>query len=125
MSVPVGATGSVSVVVGEADLAIAVGSGDVPVLATPRVIALCEAATCRAVAPHLPDGSTTVGVRVEIEHLRATPVSGRVTATAEVVEVDGRRHTFAVQAIDEQGEIARGVVVRVLVDRDRFMSSLG
>ena len=51
--------------------------------------------------------------------------SGRVTATAEVVEVDGRRHTFAVQAIDEQGEIARGVVVRVLVDRDRFMSSLG
>lgn len=121
-----GLADTVVMVVGDADTAIAFGSGDVPVLATPRVVALCEEATCAAVTSALDAGQTTVGTRVELEHLAATAVGATVTATATVEAVDGRALRFAVTATDETGRLlARGTVERVAVDRQRFLDRLG
>lgn len=114
--------------VGEADSAIAVGSGDVPVLATPRLIALAESATVAAVADLLPESSTSVGTRVELDHLRATPLGATVTVVATVTVADGPRLEFRVEARDDHGAadrvVARGRVERVVVDRSRFVAGL-
>lgn len=123
-SPPVGALAEIPVVVGDADTAIAFGSGDVPVLATPRVVALCEAATVAAIRPHLPEGWTSVGTRVEIDHLRATPVGRSVVARARVVAVDGRAVRFAVELLEGGTVVASGTVTRALVDRTRFLGRL-
>jgi predicted thioesterase len=119
-----GVKGSASMRVGKGDTAVALRSGDVPVLATPRVVALCEEATVAAVGPHLGAGETTVGTRVEVDHLRATGLDATVTAYALVTEVAGRRISFEVAASDDTGEIARGRVVRAVVDRGRFLAAL-
>ncbi|MFI2714534.1 thioesterase family protein [Micromonospora sp. NPDC018662] len=116
-----GLTARVELTVTAADTAEAVGSGDVPVLATPRVVALAEAATVAAVAARLPAGSTTVGVRVELEHRTATPVGRTVAAHAELVKVDGRRLVFEVTVTDGPAVAAQGRVERALVDRQRFV----
>ncbi|MEV0327873.1 hotdog domain-containing protein [Micromonospora echinospora] len=111
----------VELTVTDADTAQAVGSGDVPVLGTPRVLALAEAATVAATARHLPPGTTTVGVRVELEHRAPTPVGRTVAAEARLDEVDGRRLVFTV-TVDDGGEtVAQGRVERVLLDRQRFV----
>lgn len=109
----------------DGDTAIALGSGDVPVLATPRVIAWLEAATVRAAAPLLQQGQTTVGTAIRVEHLRATPVGGAVTVAAQARDPVGRRITFTVRATDAAGElVASGEIDRVIVDRSRFVESL-
>jgi predicted thioesterase len=117
-----GRAGTVALQVTEADTAQALGSGDVPVLATPRVLALAEAATVAAVAGTLPVGATSVGTRVELEHLAATPVGGTVVAEAVLSTVDGRRLEFAVTVRDGDLVVARGRVHRVVVDRERFLA---
>ncbi len=106
--------------VGDGDTAVAVGSGEVPVLGTPRLLAWCEAATVAAVKPHLDPETTTVGFKVDLDHLAPTPVGATVTATATVEEVDGRRIRFSVEAQDPAGAIASGTVTRVVVGRDSF-----
>jgi fluoroacetyl-CoA thioesterase len=108
-------------VVGDADTAVAMGSGSVMVLATPRVIALCEEATCVALAGHLAPGCTTVGMRVQLDHLQPTPVGAEVEAEAVLEKIEGRRLTFSVSAADTKGLVAAGRVTRVLVEVDRFM----
>jgi fluoroacetyl-CoA thioesterase len=108
-------------VVTDDDTAIAVGSGSVPVLATPRVIALCEAATCAALQGHLPAESTTVGMRVQLDHLQPTAVGHEVEAEAILEKIEGKRLTFMVSASDARGLVAAGKVTRVLVEVDRFM----
>lgn len=117
----VGASATVELVVTTADTAPAMGSGDVEVLATPRLVALAEEATVRAVAGGLPEGQTTVGTRVELDHLAATPVGRRVGAEARLVDVDGRRLVFDVAVREADMLIARGRVERVVVDRQRFL----
>lgn len=113
-------------VVEESDTASAVGSGDLPVLATPRLLALAERATCAALAGHLPAGSTSVGTRVSLEHTRATPVGGRVLVRATLVHVDGRLLRFDVAAEDGAGAmVGHGEVTRVVVDAERFLARLG
>lgn len=104
--------------------AIALGSGDMPVLATPAMLALMENAAMLAVAPHLPEGSTTVGGQIESSHLRPTPIGGEVTATATLERVDGRKLFFHVEA--HQGEVllGEGSHLRFIVDREKFMSKL-
>ena len=82
----------------DADTAAAVGSGSLPVLGTPRLLAWCEAATCAAIDPTLPEGSTSVGTRVELEHRAASPVGAEVRVTASASYVDGRLHRFTVVA---------------------------
>lgn len=119
-----GLRATVSLTVSDADTAIALGSGDVPVLGTPRVVALCEEATCAALAGHLDAGRTTVGTRVELDHLAATTVGRTVHAEAVLAEVDGARLRFDVRAHDESGDVAVGVVHRVSVDVERFLGKL-
>jgi fluoroacetyl-CoA thioesterase len=108
----------------EADTAAALGSGDVPVLATPQLIAWMEAATVECAAPFTRAGQTTVGTAVRIEHRRATPVGGSVEIVAEPpATAIGGRLTFTVRAIDGSGQVvAAGEIDRAIVDRDRFLS---
>src|SRR5690349_13878904 len=99
---PPGLSARVELTVTDADTAQALGSGDVPVLATPRLLALAEAATVAATARHLPGGLTTVGVRAEVSHLAPTPVGHRVHALATLNKVEGRKLHFEV--VVRQGE---------------------
>lgn len=111
----------------DADTAEAVGSGSLPVLGTPRLLAWCEAATCAAVAPAMQDGETSVGTRVALEHLAASPVGQEVEVTASSSYVDGRLHRFTVAARHRGGNgkvIGTGEVTRVVVDAERFLSRL-
>jgi predicted thioesterase len=116
-----GALARVELTVTDADTAQALGSGDVPVLGTPRALALAEAATVAATARRLPPGTTTVGTRVELEHLAATPVGRTVIAEARLVGVDGRKLRFEITVHDGSVLAASGVVERIMVDRQRFV----
>ena len=124
MELATGLAARVEWTVSAADTAQALGSGDVPVLATPRVVALMEAATVAATAGQLSPGSTTVGTRVAVDHLAATSVGAQVVAQARLIAVDGRRLTFSVDLYDGETLAAQGQVERVVVDRDRFLSKL-
>lgn len=117
-----GLTAEASLTVGEADTAIFLGSGDVAVLGTPRVVALAEEATVAAVTAHLSAGLTTVGARVEIDHLRPSRVGDRVVASARLEQVDGRQLVFSVEVADVASgrALAQVRVVRAVVDRERF-----
>jgi predicted thioesterase len=97
------------------------GSGDVPVLGTPAVLALIEAAAVAAVTDALETGQTSVGSSVELVHLAPTPVGALVTATASLVEVNGRHLRFSFEVADPAGPVARGSHERVVVDRERFL----
>ncbi len=121
MAVTPGLAASVTLVVEAADTSIALKSGDVPVLGTPRVIALAEQASREAVADELPEGATTVGYEVQLTHIAPTIVGGKVTAEATLETVEGRRLTFRVAVNDARGLVAVGRMTRVVVDRARFM----
>ncbi|WP_323373717.1 thioesterase family protein [Plantactinospora alkalitolerans] len=118
---PPGLTARVELTVTDVDTAQAVGSGDVPVLGTPRVLALAEAATVAATARRLPPGMTTVGLRVELDHRAPTPVGRTVVAQARLAKVDGRRLLFEVTVTEGTTTVADGRVERVMVDRQRFV----
>jgi len=119
--VPTGLSATAQLTVEERDTAIAFRSGEVPVLATPRIIALVEQAALEATREALEPGCSTVGVRVQIEHISPTPVGGVVTAEANLEKVEGRRLIFHVSARDERGLVAAGKVTRVLVDIEQFL----
>ena len=123
MTVEPGMDATVERTISAADTAMSLGSGDVEVLGTPAVVALCELAAVHAVSGSLGPNETTVGVRIDLEHLAPTLPGRHVKAYARVKSVDGRTITFAIAATDPSGEIARGTHVRVRVDRDRFMTS--
>lgn len=109
----------------DADTAEAVGSGSLPVLGTPRLLAWCEAATCAALEPTLPEGSTSVGTRVELEHVGASAVDQEVEVTASSSYVDGRLHRFSVMARNVGGKVVgTGEITRVVVDAERFLGRL-
>ena len=112
-------------VVTEDKTAAALGSGDLPVLATPIMVALMENAAMMAVTDALPEGSTTVGGKIDVSHLAPTPVGAEVTATAVLESVEGRKLVFHVEA--HQGELllGEGSHLRFVVDRDKFMAKLG
>jgi predicted thioesterase len=102
-------------------LASAMRSGNLDVLATPAMVALMEYAACQAVAGHLAEGQTTVGVSVEVRHLAPTPPGAEVRARAELVEVDGRRLIFRVEAFDTVETIGEGRHERAMVDAARLL----
>lgn len=116
-----GLTARVELTVTDSDTAQALGSGDVPVLGTPRVLALAEAATVAATATRMAPGMTTVGVRVELDHRAPTPVGRTVVAQAQLAKIDGRRLLFEVTVTDGSVTVAEGRVERVLVDRHAFV----
>lgn len=115
---------SFSYTVTDADTAAALESGLVPVLSTPRVLALVERATVQALEGALEDGATTVGARVELEHLLATPVGAPVEVSATLERVEGRRLEFAVEVRDAGRVAAGGRITRVLVDLERFLAGV-
>ena len=105
--------------------AIAMVSGDMPVLATPSMMALMENAAMLAVKDELPEGATTVGAHIESSHLKPSKIGDKVSATAEVTKVDGRKIEFKVAAYQGDALIGEGTHLRFIVDRERFMSKLG
>ena len=113
-------------VVGDDDTALAVGSGSLPVLGTPRLLAWLEAATCACLVPLLAEGSTSVGTRMQLEHLAASPVGAEVEVSASSAYEDGRLHRFTVSARDATtGKVlAAGEITRVVVEAERFLSRL-
>ncbi len=121
MALSVGDTATLHFTVTDGDTAIAMESGDVPVLGTPRLIAWCEAATCEVIASGLEDGTTTVGYQIRMDHLSPTPIGAAVSVVATISEIDGRRITFTVDASDNEGDAATGTITRVMVDRSRFI----
>ena len=121
MAVETGVHASAELTVTVADTAKALGSGDVDVLGSPRLIALCEQAACLAVADQLKPGETTVGLRVEFTHLAPTKVGSVVRAEATLERVDGRRMLFTVSATDACGLVGAGKMQRVIVDRHDFL----
>ena len=122
MKLSAGLKGEARLVVGDGDTARALGSGSVDVLGTPLLVALLEEATIDAVEGHLDNGFTTVGMRVQVDHLQPTPVGAEVFAEAYLDKIEGRRITFTVTASDSGGLVAAGKVTRVMVDVNRFMS---
>jgi fluoroacetyl-CoA thioesterase len=150
MELAAGLRASLRVVVSEADTAIAAGSGDVPVLATPRLLALAEAASVAAIGPHLAAEMTSVGTAVSLEHRRASPVGAEIVVEAELTEADGRRLVFSFivrhsqpgsgtggdGGPDDAGQgtsgsgpgaeedlvVGAGTLERVVVDRDKFLA---
>ncbi|GIF12066.1 thioesterase family protein [Actinoplanes teichomyceticus] len=117
-----GLNARVELTVTDADTAQSIGSGDVPVLATPRVLALAEAATVAATARQIPGGITTVGTRATVEHRAPTPVGRKVLAHARLVGVDGRKLLFHVEVRDGETVVAEVHVERTVLDRTRFIA---
>ncbi|HVM40480.1 MAG TPA: hotdog domain-containing protein [Acidimicrobiia bacterium] len=120
-----GISGRVELVVSDADTASALRSGDVPVLGTPRVVALVEEAACQAISNDLDDGQTTVGASIQLDHVAPTPVGDGVVAEATLAKVEGRRLTFTVRVTDARGLVAAGKHTRAIVKRQRFLENAG
>jgi|TARA_B100001540_G_C15706136_1_gene596236 fluoroacetyl-CoA thioesterase len=127
VSITVGLNASIDLTVSENDTAIALRSGEVPVLGTPRLASLFEEASVAAISDHLEPGYTSVGMRIHLDHFAPSGVGTKISATAEVQEVDGRRITFRAQAkcVDncEENEtvIGSAIIIRVLVNTERFL----
>ncbi len=117
-----GITGEVRIKVDEKETAVVYESGTVPVLATPALIRFMEKAALSSVAPYLDEGYTTVGTRVDVKHLAATPVGMEVVITSRLVEAAGKRLLFAVEARDQVDLIGKGMHERFVVKTDNFVS---
>jgi fluoroacetyl-CoA thioesterase len=120
-----GLTGSVTWKATERHSAEAWGSGAVPVFATPSLVGLMEMAAMEALRGRLSDSDTTVGTRIDVSHLAATPLGDDVRAEATLTSVDGRHLTFDIVAHDSSQKIGEGRHERVIVSRDRFLARLG
>lgn len=121
MEITVGMKGEVSTLVEKEDTAQEVGSGSLMVYATPCMAALMEGAACAAIEEALPQGQTSVGTALNLEHISATPVGLEVRAQAEVTAVEGKKLRFSITAFDEAGEIGRATHTRVLVNSEKFL----
>ena len=111
--------------VSEAKTAVQLGSGDMPVLATPAMMALMEKAAMLAVADELPNGCTTVGGYIESSHLKPSKIGDKITATAEVTRIDGKKIEFKISAYSGDTMLGEGTHLRFIVDQERFMSKIG
>ncbi len=124
MALTQGITGEATTTVVHENTAAAVGAGGVEVFGTPMMVALMENAAWRTVAAHLGEGYVTVGTMVNIRHLAATPIGQKVRAVAELIEIDGRRLVFKVEAYDERQKIGDGQHERFIVKLDKFLSRI-
>ena len=121
----IGLKNSSSTVVTDSLTASYIGSGDMPVLATPAMIALMENAAMVAVAPHLPEGSTTVAGFISSSHLKPSKIGETITAVAEVTKVEGKKIEFKVSAYSGETLLGEGTHTRFIVERQKFMDKLG
>ncbi len=124
MALTPGLTGEATTTVVHENTAAYVGAGGVEVFATPMMIALMENAAWQAVADSLEEGDVTVGMLVNVRHLDATPLGQQVRATAELIEIDGRRLVFKVEAYDEKQKIGEGRHERFIVNLERFLKRI-
>jgi len=124
MELKLGMTGEAITTVVHENTAAAVGAGGVEVFGTPMLVALMENASWRTVATALDAGYVTVGTHVNISHLGATPLGQQVRATAELIEIDGRRLVFRVEAYDERQKVGEGQHERAIVQLERFLSKI-
>ena len=120
----IGKSGTATTKVTTANTAKAVGSGRLDVFATPMMIALMEEAACNCIADMLQPGQTSVGTQICVGHVAASPVGASITATATLLEVDGRKLTFNLTACEGDKEIGSGTHTRFLVDAEKFMGKL-
>lgn len=121
MPVEPGLTAEVALLVSDVDTAVALGSGDVAVLGTPRIVALCEEAAMAALSGRLKAGETSVGHAVQLDHVAPSAVGAEVRAEATLAKVEGRRLIFTVSVSDTRGLVAAGRLTRVIVDAERFL----
>lgn len=119
-----GLTGTAATIVRETNTALAMGSGSLLVFATPSMIALMEQAACNAVAACIDDESSSVGTLINITHDAATGMGKKVTATATLKEVQGRKLIFEVTAADEDKQIGKGTHERFIINKEKFMAKL-
>ena len=119
-----GLQGRAETIVSDANTAQALGSGTVPVFATPMLVALMEAAAMDALRGQLEEGQTTVGTYIATTHQRATPVGRKVWAQAQLVETDRRALTFTVTAYDDKGVVGEGTHKRFIVEPERFLKKV-
>ena len=119
-----GLSARIELQVTDADTAEAFRTGSVPVLATPRLIALCEEASCKAVEGNLPDSSTSVAKRLQFDHLVPVGVGGVVWAEATLDRIEGRRLVFTLSVSESAGLVAAGKLIRVIVDREAFLANV-
>ena len=124
MSLKIGLKGHAETVVAYENTAAAVGSGLVPVFATPSMIALMEQAASASLLPYLEEGQGSVGVHLDVSHEAATPIGMKVRAESEVTEINGKQIVFSVAAYDEAGLIGRGTHKRAVITVDRFMAKV-
>ena len=115
----------IEMTVDESHTALAMGSGELPVFATPAMIALIEETCWRSVAGSLDEGSGTVGTRLDISHVSATPAGMKVWCESELVQREGRRLEFNVEVYDEAGLVGKGTHERFIIDNARFMEKAG
>ncbi|AEF93021.1 hypothetical protein Desca_0117 [Desulfotomaculum nigrificans CO-1-SRB] len=124
MELKVGLIHEASITVEDSNTAIAYGSGGVRVFATPAMIGLMEKAALELADQYLPEGQTTVGTEVNVKHTAATPVGMKVVARAELIEIDGRRLVFKVDASDEAGPIGSGTHERFIINPEKFLQKV-
>lgn len=115
---------TVEKIVTEDDTAAKLGSGNIQVYATPKMIGLMENSALMAVDEHLGEGYATVGIHVDIKHLAATPVRMKVKAISKLVKIDGKKLLFEVEAYDEEKKIGEGRHTRYIIKIDEFMNRL-
>lgn len=120
----IGKTATVSVKVSKENCASAMGSGALDVFATPAMVALMEKAACEALNGCLNEGESTVGTKLDVAHIKATPLDDTVEATATLIETDGRRLVFEVSAKDSKGTIGTGKHERFVINVEKFLSKL-
>lgn len=120
----IGLTFTSTTVVDNTNTAVALGSGDMEVFATPAMVALMENAAMNAVTPHLEAGQTTVGTEISTTHIKASALGATITATATLTAIEGRKLTFAVTAHDGDNIIGEGTHTRFIVDRERFLAKV-
>ncbi|MGI6711975.1 MAG: thioesterase family protein [Bacillota bacterium] len=119
-----GLSGEARETVTENNTARKYGSGNIDVYATPAMIGLMENAALKCVDPILPEGWSTVGIEINVKHMAATPIGFTVQAKSELIEVDGRRLVFKVEAYDESKKIGEGMHQRFIVQLDKFLSKM-
>ena len=122
--IEIGLSYTTQLTVTDADTAIAAGSGDMPVLATPRMLALMENAAMLTVKEQLPEGCTTVGGHIESSHLKPSKIGDTIKAMAEVTKVDGKKIEYKVSAFSGETLLGEGTHLRFVVDREKFLSKL-
>jgi predicted thioesterase len=120
----IGLSYTATTTVNQNNTALALGSGDMEVFATPAMVALMENAAMNAVAPHLEAGQTTVGTQITTSHIKASALGATISATATLTAVDGRSLTFAITAREGDKIIGEGSHTRFIVDRERFLAKL-